>query len=168
MKKIFILMVAAALMVSFSMTGVAQAQKIGYLDLSKTFDNYEKTKDYDKTLEAEHDAYQKERNVKIEKIQELQGKLALLKEDEKQKQQDEIDKLITELREFDQVRGTDLTKKRDDKIREILLEVEDLVSGYAKKEGYDFILNDRVLIYGQETMNVTDAILELLNANYKK
>jgi len=162
------LMAAVVLMVSFSMTTAAEAQKIGYLDLSKTFDNYEKTKDYDKTLEAEHEAYQNARNAKIEKIQELQGKLALLKEEEKQKQQDEIDKLITDLREFDQAKGTDLTKKRDDKIREILLEVEEVVSGYAKKEGYDFILNDRVLIYGQDSMNVTDAILETLNANYKK
>ncbi len=168
MKKILMLMAAVVLMVFFSMTTAAEAQKIGYLDLSKTFDNYEKTKDYDKTLEAEHEAYQNERNAKIEKIQELQGKLALLKEEEKQKQQDEIDKLITDLREFDQAKGTDLTKKRDDKIREILLEVEDVVSGYAKKEGYDFILNDRVLIYGQDSMNVTDAILETLNANYKK
>lgn len=168
MKRILMLMAAVVLMVFFSMTTAAEAQKIGYLDLSKTFDNYEKTKDYDKTLEAEHEAYQNERNAKIEKIQELQGKLALLKEEEKQKQQDEIDKLITDLREFDQAKGTDLTKKRDDKIREILLEVEDVVSGYAKKEGYDFILNDRVLIYGQDSMNVTDAILETLNANYKK
>lgn len=168
MKKIFMLMAAGILMAGFSMTTAAEAQKIGYLDLSKTFDNYEKTKDYDKTLEAEHEAYQNERNAKIEKIQELQGKLALLKEEEKQKQQDEIDKLITDLREFDQAKGTDLTKKRDDKIREILLEVEDVVSGYAKKEGYDFILNDRVLIYGQDSMNVTDTILETLNANYKK
>jgi len=167
-KKVLMVMLATAFIFSFSMAGAAQAQKIGYLDLSKTFDNYEKTKEYDKVLEAEHDAYQKERNTKIEKIQELQGKLALLKEEEKQKQQDEIDKLITELRDFDQAKGTDLTKKRDDKIREILLEVEDAVSGYAKKEGFDFILNDRVLIYGQDSMNVTDAILEILNSGYKK
>ena len=69
---------------------------------------------------------------------------------------------------FDQAKRTDLTKQRDEKIREILLEIEKVVSDYAKQEKYDLILNDRVLIYGDDGLDISTKILELLNAEYNK
>ncbi len=163
----FVGLVVAGLLL-MPLSGVAQAQKVGYLDLNKVFDNYEKTKEYDKTLEQDHAVYQKELNDQVAKIEELRGKLAVMKEEEKAKQQEAINQLTTKAREYDQEKRTELMKKRDEKIREILLEVEEVVAAFAKKEGYDFILNDRVLIYGKETMDITDPILSTLNSNYKK
>ena len=61
-----------------------------------------------------------------------------------------------------------MTKQRDEKIREILLEIEKVVSDYAKQEKYDLILNDRVLIYGDDGLDISTKILELLNAEYNK
>ena len=48
------------------------------------------------------------------------------------------------------------------------MEIEKNVSDFAKKEKYDVILNDRVLIYGSEQMDVTDHVLKILNDNYNK
>ena len=149
----------------------AQAQtldgrKFGYMNLNKVFDEYNKTKEYDAALEAESKEYEKERNTKVEKLKELQGKLDALKEDERNKQQAEIDKLIAELRDYDRQKKTDLTKKRDDKIREILLEIEKNVTDYAKKENYSFIVNYNALIYGDNTYDLTDKILQILNDSY--
>jgi Skp family chaperone for outer membrane proteins len=45
-----------------------------------------------------------------------------------------------------------------------LLEIEGVVKDYAQKEKYDIILNDRVLIYGAESFDLTKTILDLLNA----
>lgn len=143
-------------------------QKIGYLDLSRVFDEYQKTKEYDAALEVRHNAFEKERNVKIDKLKEAQGKMALLKEDEKAKVQQEIESLRADLMEFDRQNKTDLTKERDEKIREILLEIEKVVSDYAKKQNYSFIFNDRVLIYGAEPLNVSEDVLKILNAGYSK
>ena len=137
-----------------------------YLDLSKVFDNYDKTKEYDTVLEVQHSAYEKERNAKIEKLKEAQNKLDLLKPEEKEKAQKDLEQMRNELVEFDQQKRTDLNKQRDEKIREILLEVEKIVSDYAKKEKYDIILNDRVLIYGDPGMNISDPVLKLLNDTY--
>jgi len=164
------IMIGALIVVFLATASFAQAQvkKIGYLDLSRIFDSYEKTKEYDNVLEEQYAQYEKERNIKVEKIQEKQGKLSLLKEDEKKKAEEEIQNMVSDLQEYDMAQRTDLTKKRDERIREILLEVEQIVSDYAKKEGYDVILNDRVLIYGSEGMDVTGKVLELLNASYKK
>ena len=90
-----------------------------------------------------------------------------MKAEEKENLQAEIDTMKKALMEFDQAQRTDLAKQRDEKIREILLEIEKTVSDFAKKEKYDLILNDRVLIYGNETLDITDKVLTILNEAYK-
>ena len=153
----------------FLATGAfAKDMKIAYVDLSRLFDNYQKTKDYDGVLQKESEGFQKERDAMINKVRDAQGKLALLKEDEKQKLQADIDKQKNDLIAYDKDKRTELAKKRDEKVREILLEIEKIVSGIAKQDGYDYILNDRVLIYGDPTQNITDRVLKALNDGYKK
>lgn len=164
--------IASAMVCVFLLAGSpnaqAQEKKIGFLDLSKIFDSYGRTREYDSVLEAEHQVYTKERDGRIEKLKEAQGKLALLKEEERKKVQKNIEKMTQDLRNFDQVQRTDLTKQRDEKLREILLEIEKVVSDFGKKAKYDLILNDRVLIYGRKALDVTDEILKILNKSYNK
>lgn len=165
MKRIGVLsVVVAAFLLAAPAVHAQQAKKFGYVDLSYIFDNYHKTKEYDKVLEAEHKDYEGERNKKIDAVREKQGQLALLAEDKKAALEQEIEKMKEELVNFDRQKREDLTKKRNEKIREILLEVEKIVSAYAEKEGYDMIFNDRVLIYGNPTMNITQTVLDQLNA----
>ena len=141
--------------------------KVGFVDLSRVFNEYKRTKEYDAVLEKESTAFQEERNKMIEKVRDAQSKLALLKEDEKQKMQEDIDKQKQALLDYSRAKGTDLTKKRDEKVREILLEIEKIVSDYSKKEGFTLVFNDRVLIYGDQQLNITDTVIKLLNDNYK-
>jgi outer membrane protein len=141
--------------------------KIGFVDLSRLFDEHHKTAAYDVQLETEHKQFEDTRNDKIQKIQEAQGKLALLNEDKKAGLEAEIEKMKADLLEFDREQKTTLTKERNEKIREILLEIEQSVSSYAEKEGFDVILNDRVLIYGNPAKDLTDEILANLNTNKK-
>lgn len=151
------------LLMSITLVANAADNKMGYVDLSRLFDEYYKTKEYDKVLEAEHTEFETTRNQKIEKIREAQGKLGLLAEDKKAGLEEEIEKMKTELLEFDRQKKTDLTKDRNEKIRGILLEIEQIVSDFAKKESYSLILNDRVLIYGSESIDITETILKELN-----
>jgi len=164
--RIFSLMVVCGL---FLTTGAfAKELKVAYVDLSRLFDNYQKTKEYDAVLQKEGDAFQKERDGMISKIRDAQGKLGLLKEDERQKVLNDIDKQKNDVIEYDKRKREELGKKRDEKVREILLEIEKIVSGIAKQEGYDYVLNDRVLIYGDPGQNITDRVLKALNDSYKK
>ena len=142
--------------------------KIAYVDLGKIFDEYKKTKEYDVVLEKESQSFQEERQKMIDAVRDSQNKLALLKEEEKKKMEAEIDKQKQQLLEFDRQQRTDLTKKRDEKVREILKEIEKIVADYAKKEGLTFVLNDRTLIYSEPEFNITDVILKTLNDNYSK
>lgn len=167
-------LVAVTVVCLFALTAAVSAQepgavkKIAIMDLSKVFDSFQKTKEYDTVLEGKTKEYETERNAKIDKIKELQNKLALLKDDEKEKVNKELETMKADLIAFDQAKRTDLTKQRDEKIREILLEIEKVVSDYAKQEKYDLILNDRVLIYGDQGLDISTKILELLNAEYNK
>ena len=168
MKSIRILTIMAiALTLCTSVVYAQKEIKIGFVDLSRLFDEHYKTADYDVQLESEHKQFEDSRNTKIEKIQEAQGKLALLNEDKKAALEEEIEVMKADLLEFDREQKTTLTKERNEKIREILLEIEQQVSGFAEKEGYDVILNDRVLIYGNPAKDLTDQILSRLNANKK-
>lgn len=162
--KLLIILTAVVFLFGITPTFAEDKTKIGYVDLSRLFDEYYKTKEYDKVLEGEHKAYEQEGKVKIEKIREAQGKLALLKEDQKKATEDEIEKMKNELLEYDRQKKTDLTKERNEKIREILLEIEKIVSGYAEQNGYSVILNDRVLIFADKGLDLTENILKNLNA----
>ena len=137
--------------------------KLGYVDLSRLFDEYYKTQDYDATLEGQHKNFEQERNTKIESIREAQGKLGLLNEEKKAELEEQIEQMKADLLEFDRQKKADLTKERNEKIREILLEIENEVSSYAEKEGFAMILNDRVLVYGNPAIDLTEQILEKLN-----
>ena len=152
----------------FSTSGFAKGfeGKIAYVDLSKIFDEYKKTKEYDAVLAKQSKAFQDERQKMIDKVRDDQNKLALLKDEEKKKLQDELDKKKQQLLEYDRQQRTDLTKTRDEKIREVLQEIEKVVSDYAKKEDYSFVFNDRAVIFGAAEYNITDVILKTLNDNY--
>ena len=164
MKTFKMFMIAAAMMaVVISGTPAAEAGKIGYVDLSRLFDEYHKTKEYDKVLEAKHSELEKIGQEKVEKIKESESKLALLKEDQKKSLEEEIEGMKSEAQAFVSQEQSNLTKDRNEKIREILLEIEKVVSDYAEKEQYDIILNDRILIYGNTAQDVTEQILAILN-----
>lgn len=140
-----------------------ESQRIAFVDLSRIFDEHHKTAQFDQALEEKSVQYQKERNKKLEKIQEAERRLTLLREEERQKLVDQIQKDKNDLTAFDRKNQTDLRRERDEKIREILLEIEKVVENYARKERYDVILNDRVLIYGEKSLDLTDAIINILN-----
>jgi len=165
MKALRMFMVSVFLL--FMMTAGAYAAnnaKIGYVDLSRLFDEYHKTKEYDGVLETKHGELEKVGKEKVEKIKESESKLALLKEDQRKTLEEEIDAMKGEAQEFVRQEQANLTKERNEKIREILLEIEKIVSDFAAKEGYDIILNDRVLIYGDPAQDLTEKMLTILNS----
>lgn len=165
-RKVFILATVFAL--SFMGSAYAQntAIKVAYVDLSKIFDEYGKTKEYDKLLEQKHSTFEKEHNDKLQKIKESQDKLSLLKDEEKNKMIEQIDKQKAELMEFDRQKQADLRKQRDEKIREILLEIEKVIKDYAVQEKYTLVFNDKVLAYADASMDITASVLKLLNDRY--
>ncbi|MFH1782048.1 MAG: OmpH family outer membrane protein [Candidatus Omnitrophota bacterium] len=143
-------------------------EKIGFVDLSKAFDEYQKTKDFDKSLEQKGSTKQDQREKLVKDIRKMRDELELLNEVTRKSKEGDIESKMKILQEFDQEAKTELVKERDNMVRDILGEMNDVIEEYGKQNGYSMILNDRVLLYGKDTFNITDEIINILNAKYKK
>lgn len=141
--------------------------KIGYVDLAKVFDQYQWTVDADKDLEQRSGGKQTERDNKVDEIKGMREELELASKTAREEKQDVIDQKIKDLKEFDREVTTDLRKERDVHVREILKEINDAVQEYGKANGYTLIIHERVLLYGQETLDVSDDIIKILNERYQ-
>ncbi len=141
--------------------------KIGYIDLSRSFDEYQKTKDFDKELEAKGDMKQKEREKAVQEIRKMREELELMNKDAREKKEVDIEAKIKSLQDFDQEAKLDLTKERDNMVKDILKEMSDVIKEYGEKNEYSIIVNDRVLLYGDHGMDLTNEIIKILNDKYK-
>ena len=104
----------------------------------------------------------------VKQIRKMKDEFDILSEKAKEKKQTQIDKKIKELQEYDQQTRTGLRQQRDEVVRKILKEIEQVIEKYAKKNSYTMILNNRILLYGQKQHDLTDKILKILNSEYKK
>ncbi len=143
------------------------AGKMAYVDLSQTFDQYQKTKVFDDALAAVQATKEKELESMANDIKAIEDKMALLSDKEKATKTKELDEKKNKLQQQTQQITLDLRKNRDEKLKEILQDIEKTVQAYAQKNGYDFIFNDRVLLYGAASADVTQDIIDALNASYK-
>jgi outer membrane protein len=144
------------------------ADKFAYVDLSRIFSEYEKTKSYDKVLTEKETVYDAERTKKVDEIKQFQDKLNLLSDKEKETKKPELEVKVKAIQEFDRQKQTDLRKDQDTKMKEILKDIEEAVKQYAEKEGYTLVFNDRVLVYQTKSMDITDKILAIINKGGKK
>jgi len=144
------------------------ADKFGYVDLSRIFSEYGKTKDFDKSLSEKQNAYVAERDKKVNELKALEDKLNLLNDKEKESKRPEFDNKVKDFDSFRRQKETDLRKEQDEKMREVLKDIEEAVKQHAEKEGYTMVFNDRVLVYQTKTMDISDKIVEILNAKSKK
>ncbi|MFH1189283.1 MAG: OmpH family outer membrane protein [Candidatus Omnitrophota bacterium] len=141
----------------------AKEYKIGYVDLAKVFDEYKKTKDSEKDLEAKGKAKEQDRANMVEELRKLKDEQSLLSEKAKAEKQTVIDNKIKNLQDFDRKTRDDLVKERNDMLGLILKDIEKVVAEYSKETGYDLILNSRMLLYGGPEYDLTSEILSKLN-----
>lgn len=144
----------------------AAGEKIGYVDMAKVFDEYLKTKDFDKTLEAKGSAKQGEREKLVNEVKKLRDESELLSATAKEEKQSQIDEKIKALQEFDRTTRNALGKERDQMVRDILKEIELVIQDYGKAQAYAFVFYDRALAYKGESSNITPQIIKVLNDSY--
>lgn len=144
------------------------ADKIGYVDLGRIFNEYEKTKTFDKTLTEKQNLYETERDKKVNELKQYQDKMNLLSEKEKETKKQEFETKVKSIQDYDRQKQTDLRKEQDERMKEVLKDIEEAVKKYSEKEGFTLVFNDRVLVYQDKKMDITDKIVGILNGAYKK
>lgn len=150
------------------LSSAAGKERFATVDIGKVFDEYEKTKKYDQEFQTEGRLKQEERDAIVHEVRRLRDEQALLSEDARQQKQGDIDAKMKELDNFDgEVRKT-LGEKRNKAVREVFQDIENLMTQYGERKGYDIIFNDRALLYKSKQFDVTPDILRELNDQYKK
>jgi len=167
-KKVIFAYMALFLCTLFLTGRVFAADKFAYVDLSRLFSEYGKTKDYDKSLNEKQNAYRAEIDKKTNEVKQYQDKLNLLSDKEKEAKKADFETKVKALQDFERQKLTDLRKEQDDRMKEIFKDIEESVKQYAEKEGYTLVFNDRVFVYQTKNMDITDKVMLILNKNYKK
>jgi outer membrane protein len=160
-KQAVVLAAAVAVLVTFA--SAQAADKFGYVDLSRIFSEYGKTKEFDKVLTEKEKLVTAELKKKADEIKQLGEKFEMLGEKEKTAKKAELDGKIKSFEDLRMQKGTDLRKEQDEKMKEILKDIEDAVKLYAEKEGFTMVFNDRVLVYQAKSLDITDKVMETLN-----
>ena len=155
--------------------------KIGYVDLGRIFDGYEKTKELEAQLTMENGADQEmlsERRQMIEKEidkikEELKTQALILSESAKEEKQAEIESRIEELNEFSIYIGQRNQEREarytDGILNDLQTKLPSIIESIAEKEGYRFVFDRRSLFYvtPEKEFDLTDKVIARLNEEYR-
>lgn len=163
MKKAVLAFIIAATMVGTAGSAWAKELKVGYINLSLVFDSYEKTKAFDADLQKEAEEKRVQREKIVEDVKKLRDELELMSAEARVDKQAAVDEKVQELQAFDRDIRLALRRKRDTMIREILKEIDDIIQAYGNEKKFDYIYNDRVLLYKTEEADISQDIISRLN-----
>ena len=143
----------------------AEGMKIGYVNVGEVFDGYERTKNFDSTLEKKGKQKEAELEGRMSELKKLRESLELLNDQARDVKAKEIEEKTDQLQQFRNASARDLRRERDAIAKEILKEIQKVIDEYAKANGFSVILDSRSLLYGQPAYDVTDEILKRLNTH---
>lgn len=168
MRKFLSLVIVASLFLTLPVAGFAKELKIGYVDIFEVFNEYKKTKEYDKVLEREKGKEEKKLEKKKGEIEKLQSKLSLLNEDQQLKERGKLEDAVRDYRETERSAFIDLRKQRDEKMKEIIEDIDAVVQDYAKKNKFDLVINENAVLFGSNAFDITKQILKEVNSRYRR
>lgn len=137
--------------------------KLGYVSMRKVFYEYTKTKDFNTQLEKEDEGTKKEIEKMTETLRKLRDEMDLLSAEAREKKEPEVRQKIKELDDFRREKVETFIKKKDEMFKEIRNDIMDVVTAYAKKNGYDIVFDEAAFVYSAESYDITDTIVKELN-----
>ncbi|GGD17106.1 OmpH family outer membrane protein [Hyunsoonleella pacifica] len=175
MKNIFYALITLLVLASCQ-----KPNKIGYVDNGIIVKDYQKAKDLEAKYKSKEDAFKKKTDsvsqafqIEAQKEQLEAQKLA---QRNKRKQAEEImlglqkkQQLLQQEMQFEQQQ---LAKAVQDESDSLIVKIKNFIKDYGKKNQYTFILGTSdgasSVIYGEDQTDLTQTIIDALNAEYKK
>lgn len=140
--------------------------KVGYVNPAAVLDKYQRTKDVEQVLQQKGKQKQDELEGRVAELKKLRQSLELLNDQAKEAKTREIEEKSDDFKRLKARTERELVRERNQMLQEILEEINQAVSEYAKANGFSLILNGQLLLYGEEAVDVTDEILKMLNDRY--
>ena len=159
MKKILKISSLAIAFFCFALT--ANAQKFGYVNSQEILASMAEVKQADANLEALQKQLQKKGQGMVEKLQ--KDYLAIQQKEERGELsrielQDEAKKLETrqqEIAQFEQSMVKQISDKRTELLNPIYEKINQAITSVAKENGYQFIFEKQVLLYFEDSADVS-------------
>jgi len=151
----------------FLITGTLYAggTKIAAADLFKVFQSYSETKKADAYLKEKANSFQEEIGKirsDISSLEKVLGSGTLSKEAKAQKSKELAEKKKS-LEEKIKTSNLIMMQERKEKVDKILQDLEAKVAQFAKKNGYQIILDKKSALYIDEGLDVTEQIVKYVN-----
>jgi len=165
--------------VSLAMLVLASCQKpnkIGFIDNGTVINEYQGKKDIEADFQTKDEAFRKRADSIGQAFQaEVQQAQKTAQRSSPKKQQElmaGLQQKQQQLQQQMQVEQQQLAQEFQVQIDSAIVKVKDYVKEYGKANGYTFILGTSdaaaSVLYGAEENDLTQIILDSLNANYKK
>ena len=147
-------------------TASAQELKLGYVNLGKVFDQYQRTKDSEVGLEQRGKQKEAQLQAQLEEIKKLRDGLELLNDQSREGKTRELEEKSDRFKRTKEQSERELVTQRNQLAKQILDEIGQAVAEYGKANGFTLIFDQRSLLYGQDSYEVTDKIVQILNDRY--
>ena len=142
----------------------AEELKIGYVNIGQVFEGYQRTKTSDAALERQGKQKEAEFDARMADLKKLRDNLELLNDAAKEAKTRDVEEKAEELQRFRTNTARTLRRERDRITKDLLGEIQQAVEQYAKTNGFSLVLDERSLLYGVPTRDLTGDILKLLNS----
>ena len=164
------------------------AHKVGLIDLTNIFKNYEKFKDLREEVQADIKVNEEKAKAKVEKLQAVQKEIREFKEgsDEFRAREKQIAMAQADFEAFRRDVQREMLKKETQIYHQVYMEVSDAVKSYANHYGYTLVIRfsgeeldtenpqnllngmNRQVVYHREEDDITGEILKYLQTKYSK
>lgn len=165
MRKLFAVLVLGAVL-----TGCNE-QKTGYVDTSRLLQEYSEMKEVETEFTAKSESLKTELDsvAKIfqAEVMEFQENMATMSKAEQEEAQMEFMRKQQMLQQAAQMKSNQLRMESDVVIDSLVTKVKDFVADYGKDNGYTYIFGSNEsanIMYAKEGLDLTDEVLEELNA----
>ncbi|MBN2342908.1 MAG: OmpH family outer membrane protein [Deltaproteobacteria bacterium] len=172
-KKLFWVVLCAAMAFSVAQKASAKEVKIAFVDLRRALNETNEGKRAMKKLQKEKDKLQKKIDKKEESIMKMQDKLkeqqSILSQEALQKKAQEYYQAIQELQQSYAQFQQELAQKEMKATQDILVKMETIVAEMGKKDGYTMIYDRSVgaVVWAPAHLDLTDQLIQLYNEKYK-
>lgn len=167
--------VLGLLTIGLVMASCQEQQKIAYVDNGEVINAYQEKMDIEEKYKLKDEAFKKRtdsigRAFQTE-AQGFQAKAQSMSQQEQQEQYQVLGQKQQMLQQQLQMEQQKLTQEFNVEIDSVMSHVKSFVSDYGMEKGYTFILGKNEagsVMFGDESKDISEEIIEALNADYKK
>ncbi len=148
--------------------------KIGYVHSTKIFAEHSEAIEAQKKIEAEQQQVQQQYQLKQEdfqkKVKQFENQSLMLSDAKKAEIQKELQDLQVEIYNFEQEnfgQGGALETRWQDMMKPVVDKVQVAIDKIGTEQGYDIIFDTKsgLLLYANDEFDITEIVVEALNAN---